>query len=400
MSMNILHTVEFYYPSKGGSQEVTKQISERLVQKGHSVTVATTYDPQRKSLSHNGVTIEQFHITGNRVRGLHEEKQGEIERYRNFVLNSQFDVMMNYAAQQWTFDTLLPIIDNIRFPQILAPCGFSWLHDTNYREYYTTLPTYLKQYSGHILHSSSYQDSEFYRNNAIPFVVLPNGAAAEEFQNIDTQASIVFRKKYGIPPDIPLLITIGSHTGLKGHRLVIEAFRRANIGKAVLLVIGNTLDKHNCLWDCRRRAWRTILSSYGQKKVYILDIPRQETIQALKAADLFVFGSNIECSPIVIFEAIAAGTPFIATDVGNCREIAEWTHNAGIIVEGQKNEHGLFFASRSDFASAIEKMLSNTEYLKQLSTQARAAWQQHFTWEIIADKYEKFYDDIIKSYKR
>ncbi len=400
MSMNILHTVEFYYPSKGGAQEVVKQISERLVQKGHSVTVATTYDAKRINLYHNGVKIEQFHIAGNAVRGLHEEKSGEIERYRNFVLNGQFDVMMNYAAQQWTFDGLFPFIDNIKFPSILAPCGFSGLYNNAYNDYFETLVNHLQHYTGHILHSSSYQDADFYRKNAIPFMVIPNGASEEEFSISDTQSLTLFRQKYKIPHTIPLLITIGSHTGLKGHRLVIEAFRRANIGEAVLVVIGNTLGTDNCLWDCRRRAWRTILSSYGKKKVYILDISREETIQALKAADLFLFGSNIECSPLVIFEAIAAGTPFIATDVGNCREIVEWTHNAGIIVEGQKNEHGLFFASRADFASAIETMLSNSQQLQQRSLKAQSAWQQHFTWQVIADKYEQFYDDIIKSYKR
>jgi glycosyltransferase involved in cell wall biosynthesis len=400
VSMNILHTVEFYYPSKGGAQEVVKQISERLVQKGHSVTVATTYDAKRINLYHNGVKIEQFHIAGNAVRGLQEEKSGEIERYRNFVLNGQFDVMMNYAAQQWTFDGLFPFIDNIKFPSILAPCGFSGLYNNAYNDYFETLVNHLQHYTGHILHSSSYQDADFYRKNAIPFMVIPNGASEEEFSISDTQSLTLFRQKYKIPHTIPLLITIGSHTGLKGHRLVIEAFRRANIGEAVLVVIGNTLGTDNCLWDCRRRAWRTILSSYGKKKVYILDISREETIQALKAADLFLFGSNIECSPLVIFEAIAAGTPFIATDVGNCREIVEWTHNAGIIVEGQKNEHGLFFASRADFASAIETMLSNSQQLQQRSLKAQSAWQQHFTWQVIADKYEQFYDDTIKSYKR
>ena len=40
--MKILHTVEYYAPSVGGAQEVVRQISERMVQRGHQVTVATT----------------------------------------------------------------------------------------------------------------------------------------------------------------------------------------------------------------------------------------------------------------------------------------------------------------------------------------------------------------------
>ncbi|MFH1005826.1 MAG: hypothetical protein V1781_10125 [Bacteroidota bacterium] len=46
--MKILHTVESYYPSVGGMQEVVKQISEQLVKMGHSVTVATGFHVDRK----------------------------------------------------------------------------------------------------------------------------------------------------------------------------------------------------------------------------------------------------------------------------------------------------------------------------------------------------------------
>jgi glycogen synthase len=40
--MKILHTVEFYSPSTGGAQEVVKQLSERMAEKGHVVTVILT----------------------------------------------------------------------------------------------------------------------------------------------------------------------------------------------------------------------------------------------------------------------------------------------------------------------------------------------------------------------
>ena len=53
--LKILHTVELYSPSVGGMQEVVKQISERLVKKGHDVTVATTKLSNRKSKIINGV---------------------------------------------------------------------------------------------------------------------------------------------------------------------------------------------------------------------------------------------------------------------------------------------------------------------------------------------------------
>ena len=74
--MRILHTVEFYEPSKGGAQEVIKQLSERLAARGHDVTVATSYLPTRSSAELNGVKIRQFHVRGNRVKGISGEAVG------------------------------------------------------------------------------------------------------------------------------------------------------------------------------------------------------------------------------------------------------------------------------------------------------------------------------------
>ena len=79
--MKILHTVEFYYPSVGGAQEVVRQLSEHMVRMGHDVTVATTRLPARERLTHNGVKIVEFAISGNRVRGL----EGGVDDYRGFL---------------------------------------------------------------------------------------------------------------------------------------------------------------------------------------------------------------------------------------------------------------------------------------------------------------------------
>lgn len=79
--MNILHTVELYDPSKGGSQEVVKQLSEHMVKAGHKVTVVTTKLPERKGKVINGVKIVEFDVRGNILTGYN----GETEEYKNFL---------------------------------------------------------------------------------------------------------------------------------------------------------------------------------------------------------------------------------------------------------------------------------------------------------------------------
>jgi glycosyltransferase involved in cell wall biosynthesis len=101
--MRLLICCEFYAPSIGGVQEVIRQISERMVKRGHEVIVATTQLANRTFTELNGVHIEGFSVVGNGARGM----KGEIKRYQDFVVNAEVDAILIKAAQQWTFGRYL-----------------------------------------------------------------------------------------------------------------------------------------------------------------------------------------------------------------------------------------------------------------------------------------------------
>ena len=387
--MRILHTVEFYHPSTGGAQEVVRRVSEGLVARGHKVTVATTDLKERESGTLNGVEIRGFKVSGNAVRGC----AGEVERYRDFLLSGRFDVMMNYAAQQWATDLVYPILPRIPYRKALAPCGFSGLFDPLYGSYFQELPSILKKYDHLIFHSKSGRDAQFVRQHSIDNgSLIPNGASLDEF----SAAHPGFREKYGIPSDQPLLLTVGSHTGAKGHSVVMEAFRRARIGPATMIIIGNTLFRPGCLPRCTAQARFVKLATFGKKRVLLLDPPRNEVIAAYQAADIFLFGSNIECSPIVLFEAAASGTPFISTACGNAAEIAEWTQS-GVIVATMQDGDGSVRAGASSIADAIEDLLDDRDRLEKLRRSGRESWEKGFTWERVALEYERVYLMLLSS---
>lgn len=381
--MRILHTVEFYSPSKGGAQEVIKQISEHLVRLGHSVTVATSALPSRSEKTIAGVQIQEFQISGNVVQGY----RGEIERYQDYLLHGNFDVMLNYAAQQWAADLVFPLLDRLPYAHILVPCGFSGLFYSAYAPYFEKMPQILSQYDRLIFHASHYRDIDFARRHGLQQLeIIPNGASQEEFGR--EQPS--FRKAYGIPDDIPLLLTVGSHTGSKGHKATIEAFRRARTGPAVLVIIGNVLGANSCISDCRWRSRWVNLNPFNQKRILLLDPFRDEVIAAYQAADLFVFASKIEYSPLVLFEAMASRTPFISTACGNAEEIVEWG-GSGRIVETRPLPYGRVDVEPGKLAAGIEDLLANTAELEQMADAGYRAWQDRFTWEKITREYERLY---------
>jgi L-malate glycosyltransferase len=385
--MRILHTVEFYHPSRGGAQEVVRQVSEALVRRGHSVTVATTRDPRRGCDEVNGVRIAEFAVCGNAVVGM----SGEVERYQEFLLGGEFDLVMNYAAQQWTTDLTLPLLARLRCGKVLAPCGFSGLHRNPYAAYFGRMPRWLAAYDHLIFHSNVYRDIDFARRHGIGKLgVVPNGASAEEFDSPRPG----FRRKHGIADDVPLLLTVGSHTTFKGHRLAIEALQAAAARRAVLVIIGNTFGPPECLSQCRRLARWTALRSLGRKRVLLLDPPRDEVVSAYHAADLFVFGSEIECSPIVLFEAAASSTPFVTSACGNAAEICDWL-GGGLVVEGSVDTEGFTSTSVVSMAAAIDQVLANREVWRQRAARAREACRRSFTWEGLARQYEDIYRSVI-----
>lgn len=386
--MDILHTVEFYEPSIGGAQEVIKQVSEKLTERGHRVTVATSRLHNRRSHSAGGVRIEEFEIAGNEVRGF----RGETSRYQEFLLDSNFDVILNYAAQQWATDLAFQVLPRILSSKVLSPCGFSALFEASYRGYFSALPDALKYYDHLIFHSESYRDIEFVKRLGMANCsVIPNGAAKQEFDVIDP----TFRSRYGIAEDIPLLLTVGTHTGSKGHDFTIKAFKKARIGKAVLLIVGNIPDRRGCLPSCRRQAVWANLSSLAQKRVLLISPPRKDVVAAFHAADLFVFGSNIECSPIVLFEAMASRTPFLTVASGNAAEIAGWS-GGGIVVPTDTLANGLASGRLEPMARAIEKLVNEPHLRTQMAEAGFRAWQERFTWEKIAVQYEQLYQSLTK----
>jgi glycosyltransferase involved in cell wall biosynthesis len=129
------------------------------------------------------------------------------------------------------------------------------------------------------------------------------------------------------------------------------------------------------------------------KKVLQLDLPRAELIQAYLSADLFVFASNIEYSPLVLYESAAAGTPFLTVPVGNAEEIALWT-GGGLICPASKDARGYTRVAPKVLAAQILDLIDQPDLLRDLGCAAHNAWQDRFTWDTIAGKYEQILSGV------
>lgn len=447
--MKILFCCEFYAPSVGGVQEVIKQLAERMIARGHSVTVATTAIPSRGFKELHGVKIQEFAVSGNLVKGM----RGDVDLYRRFVTTGAFDVVMIKAAQQWTFDALWPALDRISGGKVFIPCGFSCLYEPDYAGYFEMLPRVLNQFDHLIFYATEYRDIEFVRKHGLTnFSIIPNGASEAEF-GVSHDRS--FRQRFGLQDKEFLFLTVGSPASTKGHYEIAAAFLQADFsghpatlilnagsslsGLGVKPVVSSLGPKARAYWRSVREVsesdgfpaavahiGRGVLNKVGVrtgsyarkdggrqntfeerllaligkihdqrgKRVVLTDLPREDLLRAYANADLFVFASHVEYSPLVLFESAAAGTPFLSVPVGNASEIAEWT-GAGVICPASQDDRGYTEVDPALFAAQWSQLANDRTYLERLGAAGKRNWADRFTWEKIADQYEGVFRKVL-----
>ncbi|MFH1188271.1 MAG: glycosyltransferase [bacterium] len=166
---------------------------------------------------------------------------------------------------------------------------------------------------------------------------------------------------YGVPNGYGLYIgSIGNLYRTKGFSYLIEAVRRYKKQcetKIVVCIIGEGEE--------RSLLQQKIRDAHLQDTIFLIgSVP--DAAQLLRAFDIYVCSSVKEGLSYTLIEALQAGIPIIATDVGGNKEILDGG-KAGMLVSSQKAE---------DIAHAIAYMASNKEEGERYAIQAqvRAAY--------------------------
>jgi glycosyltransferase involved in cell wall biosynthesis len=156
---------------------------------------------------------------------------------------------------------------------------------------------------------------------------VPNGINADVFSRRDRNAC---RKSLGIDDDERIVLSAGDLAELKGHHRVITAVKRLNDdGLRVRLLIAGGVGRSGRYAEALRRQVRA--DGIGDRVTFLGEVS-QETLAALmSAADVFCLASSTEGWPNVVNEALACGTPVVATDVGGVRQMID-SDRFGLVV--------------------------------------------------------------------
>lgn len=362
--MNILITVKTFYPLHDGVQAVTEYLAKGLAQKGHQITIVTTKIPGLPDREkYQGITIIRVPIYTKFAL-----YWGNRKRYRQFILNlaQQHDVMINVSTQQALTDYLYPILSKIKCVKILHMHGmhdFRW-HSTDFRSvkafaykiwrdirwgilYYISANKF-HQYD-HILQLHSFDNAYifFKKHYGIDGYILEN-AAEDSFYCTDIGAKDL------------CAICVANYQEIKNQEFLLEAFYKSKYSaKAKLILIGS---KKTAYYFKLQKKNLALQQKYGSRDIQMLtNIPRAQTVAYVKKASVYLMSSLKEAFSISLIEAMAAGTPFISTDVGVARYLP-----GGIVCRTQE-----------EMAYWLDILWTMTDIRYSLATIARHFYKDH-----------------------
>jgi glycosyltransferase involved in cell wall biosynthesis len=119
-------------------------------------------------------------------------------------------------------------------------------------------------------------------------------------------------------------------------------------------------------------------------------LPWSETARLLDDVDVFVLPSQLEGFPLSILEAMMAGRPVVATDVGSVPE-AVVDGTTGLLVRAGDVE-GL--------RGALARLAASPEERRRMGAAGRRRALEHFTADGMARRFEQLYDDILEGAAR
>jgi len=203
-----------------------------------------------------------------------------------------------------------------------------------------------------------------------------NGIDTERYEG--TAGSDPIRRELGIGPGALVVGAVGSLYAVKGHVHLIRALADVarDLPDVACIVAGRGELRAELEDEARRLGLHDRVRFLG----YRSDVPR-----LLAAMDVFVLPSLSEGLPLSLLEAMAAGVPVVATEVGG---------NAEVIDDGATGF--LVPPRRSDLlAERIREVLGDRSRARAMSLRARRSVQERFSADRMVRDYERLFGGLL-----
>lgn len=202
------------------------------------------------------------------------------------------------------------------------------------------------------------------------------GIETEKFSDTDGIKRNRFRKQFQLNADVFAIGIIGRLVPVKQHSLFIQLAQQLlqsnTISKSLKFFIvgdGDEKPKLKQLLQQKGITYTETGSNFNSNASFIFTSWQKEMDVVLAGLDLVVLTSLNEGTPVSIMEAMAAGRPVVAANVGGIAELF------------QNNTNGLLFNSRQEMVEEVQRIINNPSFQTFLSTNAQSFAQAHLSLE-------------------
>ncbi len=219
-----------------------------------------------------------------------------------------------------------------------------------------------------------------YASSAIP-KVIPFGVNPEKIAPPDFDQA-AFRHASGTEPDDRVVLAVGRLVERKGFHVLVEAVSRLPDARKVRVFIGGS--------GPERQALQARIAAFNlADRVKLLGrLEDDELAKWYAAADVFVLPSIVDSTGdteglgMVLLEAIANGTPVIASRTGGITDIV------------RHNETGLLArpGDPDDLAAQLDKLPGDRQLYERLRVAAKRNLDERFSWETLTGSLCNLYE--------
>jgi glycosyltransferase involved in cell wall biosynthesis len=212
--------------------------------------------------------------------------------------------------------------------------------------------------------------------------IVPMGVDTRRFEGKDANQQ---RGRYGLGRDDFLILYVGRLSEVKGVEFLIRAMRilEDKTVDAKLLVVGD---------GPLEEPLKNLVASLelGGRVEFVGRKTGSELDDYFVMADVVVVPSIVtdhgdtEGLPVVILEAMAAGKPVVASDVGGISDAVE-NEKTGLLTEER---------APKDISEAIVRLMSDKQLYDNLAHNALDRANNQYSWSAVSEKFNRLLRDL------
>ncbi len=196
----------------------------------------------------------------------------------------------------------------------------------------------------------------------------------------------VWRKRMGIPPDVPLFSTSGVLSPRKNHAFLLQVMQAwFHLGRDGFLIVTGEGELAQQLKNQARAA------EVAERVLFPGYLPENELCRAFENSTAFLFPSRMEGFGLAPAEAMACGTPAIVSDRGALPEVVTNGETGYVLPIDQGAEPWL---------RAMARLCDDDNLRARLAAAALVDVHERFSWEKTGRETETTFRRVIAAHRK